>query len=115
MDQKRSDRLAELLRDFISQLLAKEISDPRIRPITLTQAEVSKDLRHARVYFSLLMGDGAKEEVLAGLESASGFIRTKIGKELRLRFVPTLEFIHDDTQSNVQRIEELLQQIKKDG
>jgi ribosome-binding factor A len=114
MDHKRSDRLGELLLEFVSELLTKEISDPRIRPVTLTRAEVSKDLKHARIYFSLLRGDEGKPEVLAGLKSASGFIRAKIGKELKLRFVPSLDFIHDDTQSDVQRIDKLLQQIKKD-
>lgn len=114
METKRSERLAELLLEFISQLLAKEISDPRIRPLTLTKGEVSKDLKHARIYFSLLTGQEGKEEVLSGLKSATGFIRAKIGKELNLRFVPTLDFVHDDTQNHVQHIEELLRQIKKE-
>ena len=113
IDTKRSDRLGELLLEFISQLLAKEISDPRIRPVTLTKADVSKDLKHARVYFSLLMGNEGKEEVLAGLKSATGFIRARIAGELKLRFVPIIDFVYDDTQSHVQRIEELLRQIKK--
>lgn len=113
MDYKRSDRVGDLLLEIISQLLTQEIRDPRVRLVTLTKAEVSKDLRHARIYFSLLLGDERKEEVLAGLKSASGFIRGKVAGELKLRFVPTIDFVYDDTQSHVQRIEELLQQIKK--
>jgi len=114
MDNKRSARLGELLLELVSQLLRKEVSDPRIGPVTLTGAEVTKDLKQARIYFSLLTGNERKEEVLSGLKSAKGFIRAKIAKELKLRFVPTIEFVYDDTQSHVQRIEELLKQIKKE-
>jgi len=114
MDYKRSDRVGALLLELISQLLAKEVSDPRIGPVTLTGAEVSKDLRHARMFFGLLRDREKKAEVLSGLKSATGFIRSKIAKDLKLRFVPTIEFVYDDTQDNAQRIEELLKQVKNE-
>ena len=113
MDYKRSDRVGDLLLELISQLLTREVSDPRIGPVTLTGAEVTKDLRHARIYFSLLGNREKKTEVLAGLKSATGFIRAKISKELKLRFVPTIEFVYDETQDRAQRIEELLKQDKE--
>ena len=113
MDYKRSDRVGDLLLELISQLLTREVSDPRIGPVTLTGAEVTKDLRHARIYFSLLGNREKKTEVLAGLKSATGFIRAKISKELKLRFVPTIEFVYDETQDRAQRIEELLKQVKE--
>lgn len=115
MNYKRSDRVGDLLLELISQLLTKEVSDPRIGPVTLTGAEVSKDLRHARIYFSLLGDREKKPEVSSGLKSATGFIRAKISKELKLRFVPTIEFVYDDTQDRAQRIEELLKQVKKES
>ena len=115
MDYKRSDRVGDLLLELISQLLTKEVSDPRIGPVTLTGAEVSKDLRRARIYFSLLGGSEKKTEVLAGLKSATGFIRAKVARELKLRFVPTIEFVFDETQDKAQRIEDLLQQVKKES
>ena len=111
MDYKRSDRVGDLLLELISQLLAKEVSDPRIGPVTLTGAEVSKDLRHARIFFGLLGEREKKAEVMSGLKSATGFIRAKIAKELKLRFVPTIEFVYDETQDHAQRIEELLRQV----
>ena len=114
MDYKRSDRVGDLLLELISQLLTKEVSDPRIGPITLTGAEVSKDLRHARIFFSLLGDERRRTEALSGLKSATGFIRAKIAKELKLRFVPTIEFVFDETQDQAQRIEDLLKQVKKD-
>lgn len=114
MDYKRSDRVGDLLLELISELLAKEVSDPRIGPVTLTGAEVSKDLRHARIYFRLLGAVEKKAEVLAGLKSAAGFIRAKVARELKLRFVPTIEFVFDETQDHAQHIEDLLQQVKKE-
>ena len=114
MDYKRSDRVGDLLLELVSELLTKEVSDPRIGPVTLTSVEVSKDLRHARIYFSLLGEKKNKEEVLSGFKSATGFIRAKIAKELKLRFVPTIEFVYDDAVDHARRIEDLLQQVKKD-
>lgn len=113
MEYKRSDRVGDLLLELVSQLLRKEVSDPRIGPITLTGADVSKDLRHARIYFTLLDESEPKEEVLSGLKSATGFIRAKVAKELKLRFVPTIEFLYDESRDQARRIEDLLKQIKK--
>jgi ribosome-binding factor A len=112
MDYQRSDRVGDLLIQMISELLRKEIRDPRVRAVTLTGAKVSKDLRHARIYFNLLGGDDGREAVSAGLKSAAGFIRSKVGKQLQLRFVPTIEFVYDATEDEAQRIDELLKQVK---
>ena len=73
---------------------------------------MTKDLRHARIYFNLLGRHEERKDVLAGLKSATGFIRTKVGKQLNLRFVPTIEFSYDETEDEAQRIEGLLKQIK---
>ncbi|MFQ5539447.1 MAG: 30S ribosome-binding factor RbfA [Candidatus Binatia bacterium] len=112
MHTKRPERAGDLILEYISQLLNREINDPRIGVVTLTGAEVSKDLRHARIYFSILEARETKEQVLSGLRSATGFIRAKMGRELRLRFVPEIEFVFDDTQEKAQRIEQLLRQVK---
>lgn len=114
MDYKRSDRVGDLLLELVSELLREEVSDPRIGPITLTGADVSKDLRHARIYFTLLSQSGDKAEVLSGLKSATGYIRGKVARELKLRFVPTIEFVYDESRDQARRIEDLLQQVKKD-
>ncbi len=113
MDYKRSDRVGDLLLEMISQLLAREVNDPRIGSVTLTGAEVSKDLRHAKIYFRLLGAAEKKAEVLAGLKSATGFIRAKVARELKLRSVPTIEFVYDESQDKAQRIDELLKQVKQ--
>ena len=112
MDYQRSDRVGDLLIEIISELLGKEIRDPRIGAVTVTGAKVSKDLRHAQIYFNLLGKQENRKEVLAGLKSATGFIRSKVGKQLNLRFVPAIEFIYDESEDEAQRIDELLKQVK---
>ena len=113
MDNRRSDRVGDLLLEVISELLRKEIRDPRIGAVTLTGVKVSKDLRHAQIYFSLLGRQESRKEVLAGLKSATGFIRSKVSKQLNLRFVPTIEFLYDETQDEAQRIEDLFKRARE--
>ena len=113
MDYNRSDRVGDLLQELVSQLLMKEVSDPRIGAITLTAVEVTKDLRQAKIYFSILAGSEKKAQVASGLKSATGFIRGRVAKDLKLRFVPTIEFIYDETEDRAQRIEDLLKQAKE--
>jgi ribosome-binding factor A len=112
MEYQRSDRVGDLLMELISELLRREIRDPRVGSVTITAANVSKDLRHARIYFNLFGGRQDKQEVLAGLQSATGFIRSRVGKQLKLRFVPTLEFFYDESRDEALRIEELLKKVK---
>jgi ribosome-binding factor A len=111
MEYQRADRVGDLLLELISELLRKDIRDPRIGAVTLTAVKVSKDLRHARIYFNVLGSDN-RENVLAGLKSASGFIRSRVAKQLNLRFVPSIEFSYDESQDEAQRIDKLLNQVK---
>src|SRR5258706_1116744 len=113
MEYQRSDRVGDLILEVVAELLRKDIRDPRLQAVTLTAVKVSKDLRHARVYFNLLGGQTDCDDVLAGLKSATGFIRAKVGKQLTLRFVPELEFTYDDTEDEAQRIDKLLKQVKE--
>jgi ribosome-binding factor A len=113
MEYQRSDRVGDLILEVVAELLRKDIRDPRVQAVTLTAVKVSKDLRHARVYFNLLGGQTDCDDVLAGLKSATGFIRAKVGKQLKLRFVPELEFTYDDTEDEAQRIDKLLKQAKE--
>jgi ribosome-binding factor A len=113
MEYQRSDRVGDLILEVVAELLRKDIRDPRVQAVTLTAVKVSKDLRHARVYFNLLGGQTDCDDVLAGLKSATGFIRAKVGKQLKLRFVPELEFTYDDTEDEAQRNDKLLKQVKE--
>lgn len=113
MDYQRSERVADALLQAIAELLRREVSDPRLRWLNLTAVKVSKDLRHAKVYFNVLGDDVDRNEVAAGLKSASGFIRSRAGKKLHLRFVPALDFIYDDSADEARRIEALLNRVKE--
>ena len=112
MEYQRADRVADLLVELISELLRKEIRDPRINAVTVTGVKVSKDLRHARIYFNLLGRAEDRQTASAGLKSATGFLRSKVAKQLNLRFVPTLEFFYDESEDEAQRIDNLLNQVK---
>ncbi|HEX9880057.1 MAG TPA: 30S ribosome-binding factor RbfA [Candidatus Binatia bacterium] len=114
MQSKRSERVGDLILEFVSQLISREINDPRVGVVTLTGAQVSKDLKHARVYYSILGKDHSEEEVREGLKSATGFIRGRMARELKLRYAPALEFVYDETLATAVRIEELLRQVKGD-
>ena len=109
---QRSDRVGDLLLRALADLLTREIRDPRVQSINLTGIKVSKDLRHARIFFSVFGADINRDDALAGLKRATGFIRSRLGKELSLRFVPSLEFIYDETEAEAQRIESLLKTVR---
>jgi ribosome-binding factor A len=113
MEFQRSDRVADLLLESLAELLAREIRDPRVQSINLTAVTVSKDLRHARVFFNVFGAAVDAREATAGLQHATGFIRSKLGKRLQLRFVPSLEFLHDQTEAEAQRIESLLKAARR--
>jgi ribosome-binding factor A len=114
MDYQRSERVGELLTELIAEVLREDIRDPRVTGVTITAARVTKDLRQARIYFTILGGTAEnKDSVLAGLKSALGFIRSKIGKQLKLRFIPAIEFFYDQSVDEAERIEKLLKQVKQ--
>ena len=114
MDYQRSVRVGELLTEVIADILREDIRDPRVTAVTITTAKVTKDLRQARIYFTILGGASEnKDSVLAGLKSALGFIRARVGKQLKLRFVPAIEFFYDESVDEAERIEKLLRQVKQ--
>ena len=108
---KRADRVADLLRRGISQILLSECRDPELGFVTLTRVTLSDDLKFARVYFSLLGDEETKEKSFEALQRISKYVRRRIGQELKLRFTPELTFCRDDSLEHVYRIEEVLKQI----
>jgi ribosome-binding factor A len=104
----RMRRVNEAVREVLSARIAEGFSDPRIGFVTVTSVETSPDLRHARVYVSVLGSDSERAETLAGLDSAHGLIQQAIGRELRLKHTPTLQFVFDESIDRGMRISELL-------
>jgi ribosome-binding factor A len=109
--QKSSSRLARLsdqIQQDLAILLSGEVKDPRIGMVTLTAVELSRDHRHANVFFSTLGDAAAIETTLDGLGKASGFLRSRLAKGLRLRVVPELHFIHDRSIETGMRLSSLI-------
>jgi ribosome-binding factor A len=104
----RMRRVNEAVREVISARIAEGFNDPRIGFVTLTSVDTSPDLRVARVYVSVLGDETAREETLAGLESAHGLLQQAIASELRLKRTPTLQFVFDESIDRGMRISELL-------
>ena len=110
----RSQRLATEVLRTLSELLRFETKDPRLSGVSLTSVEVSRDLSIARVYFSLLDPEQDAAEALKGLQAASGFLRSKLGRELKVRHVPELRFAHDDSIAHGFEISRLIDAAKQD-
>jgi len=110
----RLQRIADRIRQEISEMLIREISDPRLQQIFITDTKVDRELAFADVYVSAVEGSERSQEILAGLESASGFIRRQLAARIELRTFPRLRFHWDPTPENADHIEKLLSQLKKD-
>ena len=111
---RRVDRVNQLLREELSRLIRREMKDPRVSGVTVTGVETSPDLRHAKVFVRTLHDEPTAEEAVDGLQSAEGFLRKKLGKELRIRRVPEFAFEVDRSLERVQRIESLLDQVHEE-
>ena len=106
-DFSRIDRVQELIQVELAAIIQKEISDPRLGMITLTGVDVSKDMKHAKVYVTVLPDEKAKESVQT-LNHACGFIRFCLGKRVTFRTLPRLRFYHDDTTIQANRVSKLI-------
>jgi ribosome-binding factor A len=109
---RRSERVAELVLRELSEMLVRDLKDPRLRGVTLTGVTMADDLRHARVFFSHIEGRARADEAISGFRSAGGFIRRQIGRSLGLRYTPDLDFEFDPGPERAARIGELLREAK---
>jgi ribosome-binding factor A len=101
-------RVDEAVRQVIGDAVAHDLKDPRVGFVTVTDVKTSPDLRHARVYVSVLGDPSRRQETLAGLDSAHGYLQRRVGRELSLKHTPTLEFLYDETTDRAMRVEALL-------
>jgi ribosome-binding factor A len=108
---KRSEKVAEAIHELVSELLIKGLKDPRIGFVTITGVKVTNDLHQATVYFTVIGSDEEKKATELGLQSARGFIRKEMGKNLHMRYVPDLIFRYDESVEYGSRIETLLKEI----
>jgi ribosome-binding factor A len=112
MKHHRLARVAEAIREVASEAILFEVRDPRIKFTTVTRAEVSADLQHAKVYVSVMGSERDRTLTLHGLRSAAGFIQSKLGDRMKSRFVPVLEFVLDEGLKNSMEVNRLLNEEK---
>lgn len=111
---RRIDRVEEACREELSEILQREVKDPRVGFVTITKVSVTPDLRHAKVYVSIMGTEEEVEKSLVGLESARGYLRSHLGKHLRLKFLPELEFVRERFAEEAQRLNEIMRRCKED-
>src|ERR687891_1061797 len=109
----RLQRIADRIRQVLSETLIREISDPRLQQIYVTDVKIDKELAYADVFVSAVEGVSRSADVLAGLESASGFIRRTLSSRVELRAFPRLRFHWDMTPENADHIERILAELRK--
>ena len=115
MPSSRMRRVDEAMRAVLSDAISKDLQDPRVGFVTVTAVKTSPDLRHARVYVSVLGDEATRTDSLEGLRSAHGFLQSRVASELRLKHTPTLAFDYDDSIVRGMRITQLIEKEFDDG
>src|SRR3979411_587669 len=115
MPTGRMRRVDVAVRAVLSEAIASDLHDPRVGFVTVTDVNTSPDLRHARVYVSVLGDSEQRSESLAGVQRAHGYLQRRIASELNLKHTPTLEFIYDDTTDRALRVGELIDETEHDA
>ncbi|MCE2902833.1 MAG: 30S ribosome-binding factor RbfA [Gemmatimonas sp.] len=112
-EPRRPDRVAEAIRAEVATFLAEGAKDPRLKAfVTVTGVDVTRDLRHANVFVSLMGDEADRKSTIEGLGSVASFLRSRLGKSLRLRSAPEIHFKTDESVARASRIEHLLAQIR---
>ena len=113
MNEQRARRLADRIQVIVAEMLERRIKDPRLGFVTVTDVRVTGDLREATVFYTV-MGDQAERDAsAAALESATGIIRSEVGKQTGIKFTPTIAFVADAIPENAAHIEDLLRQARE--
>lgn len=111
----RCERVAKEVQRVVSEIIRRELADPRVRQVTITRASVSRDLQVARVYYTSLGDERAHRQAHAGLLRAAGFVRRRVGELLRLRVTPEVAFHRDEEFERVLRVEATMDRLKHEG
>jgi ribosome-binding factor A len=112
---KRSSRVGDQILKVVADLLLKKVRDPRVKDVTLTGIEVSRDLRYSRIFFSVMGETKDIQKTQKGLDSARGFIKREIGSRLEIKYIPDIVFKYDPTLEKTEDLEKLFKQINLDN
>lgn len=113
MEFKRSDRVADQLQREVADLIFRRVKDPRVAGVTITGVDLTEDLRLAKIYYCVMgsPADDARQNAAEGMNKARGFIRRQLGKRLRLRYLPQIEFHYDMSFDYGDKMERLLKEL----
>ena len=112
MASRRTLKAAEAIREVVATSILADVKDPRVRGATITQVDVSGDMRQAKVYFMILGGEAKERNALRGLQSAAGFFQRKVARRIDARYTPTLQFAVDEGVKNLMEISRILAEEK---
>ncbi len=115
MRTQRQRRVEELLKEEISRIMQFKMRDPRLGLVTVTDVEVSSDLKHARVFVSIYGGQVQINRSMECLTASAGFVRTTLGHSIKLRYTPEITFVYDESVARAARITQLLNQIAQES
>lgn len=115
MSQTRVEKVQELMKQEVSEIVLRELKDPRIGFVTVTEVKCTADLREAKIYVSVMGSDDQVKNTLAGLKSSMGFIRREIGRRIRLRFTPEISLALDKSLDYSAHIQELLLKVEMES
>lgn len=110
-DSGRSRKVGEQIKRGIGELVQRELRDPRLQWVTVTAVQVTPDFSHATIYFTVLGGAKDLDQTLKALEKSEGYMRTKLGKLLKMRIVPQLHFKHDESVERGSYMETLIDEV----
>jgi len=112
MDAARARKLADRISQIVAEMLERRIKDPRLGFVTVTEARLTNDLREATVFYTVYGSDAERADTAAALQSATGIIRSEVGRQVGLRHTPSLEFVADVLPDSAKRIEDLVAKAK---
>ncbi len=113
MNEQRARRLADRIQEIVAEMLERRIKDPRLGFVTVTDVKVTGDLREATVFYTVMGDEAEREATAAALASATGLIRSEVGKQTGIKFTPTIAFVADAVPENAAHIEDLLREAKQ--
>lgn len=114
MPSIRIQRLRELIRQRVAMVLQRDVADPRLRMVTVTKVDLSKDLEHCKVYWSTLLEGGARTAVENGLSDARGFIQREVARIMKTRVTPALEFVFDKSIEGAEELSRILRAARQE-
>ena len=111
MSSRRVLKAAQAIREVVSTAIITDLRDPRIENVTVTQVEVSGDIRHARIHVSIMGSETNSQQVLKGLNNASGFLQRKVANRIDTRYTPKLQFVQDEVRKHSLEVTKILDEV----